>query len=211
MEVYRIKFMRDFFTRLKETGAPIHFFSWHCYSDVRTIVAMDKWIHNEPAALGYGELETHLNEWDPFANELGTGHHAAELAAVMIAMQNANPSLCCIYDMRIANAPYCPLFNPIKCKPIQGYYTMVAFNTLFRLGEQVALSCDTEGLYALAASDGERHALLISNLTGKAQELCFEGLPAEKARYHAIDDERLLSWSPAVTRLDKNTVLSVEW
>ena len=211
MEIYRIKFLRDFFNHLTATETPIDFFSWHCYGNTKLITAMDKWIANELTALGYGDLETHLNEWDPYAEEFGTGHHAAEMAAVMTSMQNGNPSVCCIYDMRIANAPYCPLFNPITFKPVQGYYVMAAFNTLYRLGNQATLSCDTEGLYALAATDGQHHALLLSNLTDNIQELCIEGVDLSRAKYHVIDNERLLSWSPAVKSIEKNQVVLVEW
>ena len=208
---YMIEFFRDFFKFTKENGTPVDFFSWHSYLPTAKVAKMDAWLHEELVRLGYGELETHLNEWDPYAEELGTGHHAAEIAAMMIAMQHGHPALCCIYDMRTANAPYCPLFNPITHKPIHGYYSMVAFNTLYQLGTQVHTECDTEELYVLAATDGERHAMLISNLTGEKQELCIEGADLSNAKYHVIDNERMLSWSPAVNCIDKNTVLLIEW
>ena len=38
------------------------------------------------------------------------------------------------------------------------------------------LSYGTDELYTLVASDGERHAMLISNLTGKKQELNITGV-----------------------------------
>ena len=88
---------------------------------------------------------------------------------------------------------------------------MVAFNTLYQLGTQVHTECDTEELYVLAATDGERHALLVSNLTGAKQALDIEGVDITRARYHVIDNERMLSWSPAVSEIDKNTVLLIEW
>jgi len=113
--------------------------------------------------------------------------------------------------MRTANAPYCPLFNPITHKPIHGYYAMTVFNMLYRLGTQVEASYDTEDLYALAAFDGSSHALLLSNLTGKKQMLSIEGVNLSNARYHIIDNERLLSWSPAVAALNDNQVLLIEW
>lgn len=208
---HRVDFFRNFFKHVLKTNTPIDFFSWHSYRSTKETVKQDEWLHNELVELGYGDLETHLNEWDPFAEELGTAHHSAELAAMMIAMQNSHPSVCCIYDMRIANAPYCPLFNPITQKPIQGYYSMVAFNTLYKLKTQIKAVCDTEDLYALAASDGKRCALLISNLTGSAQEIEIDGVDLSEARYHVIDNERLLSWSPAVKVIENNAVVLIEW
>ena len=209
--LYRLEFFRNFFKYLKETDTPIDFFSWHSYNSTKDTLRQDKFIHEELVALGYGDLETHLNEWDPFAEELGTAHHSAEIAAMMIAMQNSYPAVCCIYDMRTVNAPYCPLFHPITHKPIHGYYSMVAFNMLYRLGMQAEVSCDTEDLYVLVATDGTHHALLISNLTGKKQELVFEGVDLSHAKYHVIDQERLLSWSPAIDFIENNSVLLIEW
>ena len=210
-EQLRVKFFRDFFAYIKEHNAPIDFFSWHSYANTKNTILADKWVGEELARLGYPGLETHLNEWDPYAEELGTAHHSAEMAAMMIAMQNGNPQLCCVYDMRTNTAPYCPLFNPITHKPIHGYYSMVAFNACYQLGMQVKTDCDTEELYVLAATDGQHHAMMISNLTGKAQPLTIEGADLSKAKYHVIDQERLLSWSPAVTTIDKNMVVLIEW
>ena len=60
-------------------------------------------------------------------------------------MQNGYADVCRIYDMRTANAPYCPMFSPITHKPIHGYYSLVAFNALYQLGTQLSLKCDTDG------------------------------------------------------------------
>ena len=88
---------------------------------------------------------------------------------------------------------------------------MVAFNALYRLGTQVEAVCDNERVYAVAASDGTHHALMISNLSGTTQELNIEGVDLSKAKYHVIDQERLLSWSPAVSAIENNMVLLIEW
>ena len=82
---------------------------------------------------------------------------------------------------------------------------------LYQLGNQVQTDCDTEDLYVLCATDGAYNAMVISNLTGKAQPLTIEGADLSKAKYHVIDQERLLSWSPAVTEIGKNMVLLIEW
>ena len=210
-ENYKIDFFRGFMKYLKEHNTPIDFFSWHSYAETYKTIAYDNWLHDELVSLGYPELETHLNEWDPYAEELGTGHHSAEIAAMMIAMQNGHPEVCCIYDMRTANAPYCPLFNPITHKPIQGYYSMVAFNTLYKLGTQVEAANDVPGLYTLAAYNGARGAILVSNLSGKVIDLEINGADLTEAKWHVIDDNRLLSWSPAVKTIQPNEVVLIEF
>ena len=210
-DMHWVNYFHGFMKYIKEHGSPIDFFSWHSYAPTKNVVKMDAWLHEQLVAYGYGDLPTHLNEWDPYAGELGTGHHAAEIAAMMIAMQHGHVDLCCIYDMRISDAPYCPLFNPITCKPIHGYYAMVAFNTLYQLGSQAETVCDTDELYALAASDGRCHAMMVSNLTGAWQELHIEGADLTGARYHVIDNERLLSWAPNAKWIAPNSVVLIEW
>lgn len=206
-----MRFFYGFFDYIKEHQSPIDFFSWHTYTNVRRAKVMDEWLHHKLEELGYGHIETHLNEWNPFAKEFGTAHHSAEVAAMILAMQQGYADVLCIYDMRINNAPYCPLFDIKTHKPIHGYYVMVAFNALYQLGSQTELFCDTEDLYAVAATDGKRHALMIANATGKKQELTIEGVNLENARYHIIDQERLLSWSPAIHTLQANDVVLIEW
>ena len=211
IEYNTIHFFLGFMEYIKAHNSPIDFFSWHSYVDVTRMVVMDKWLHEKLKEFGYEGLETHLNEWDPYAQEFGTAHHSAEVAAMLLAMQNGYVDLCCIYDMRTTNAPYCPLFDIRTHKPIHAYYSMVAFNALYRLGTQVEAVCDNERLYTVAASDGTHHALMISNLSGTTQELNIEGVDLSQAKYHVIDQERLLSWSPAVSSIENNTVLLVEW
>ena len=206
-----MRFFYGFFDYIKTHGSPIDFFSWHSYADVSRVAVMDEWLHSELEKLGYGGLETHLNEWDPFAKEFGTAHHAAEVAGMVIALQHGHTDVACIYDMRTNAAPYCPLFDICTHTPIHAYYSLVAFNTLYQLGRQVESSCDNGRLYVLAASDGSRHAMMMANLTGETQELCIEGADLSHARWHVLDQQRLLSWSPAVGKLAPNDVVLVEW
>ena len=208
---YYIDFFDGFMRYLKATDTPIDFFSWHSYANTKTTLIWDEWLHTELEKYGFAGLETHLNEWDPYAKEFGTAHHSAEVAAMMIGMQHGHTDLCCIYDMRTNTAPYCPLFDIKTHKPIHGYYSMVAFNALYRLGMQVEAVCDTDGLYVLAASNGKKNAMMISNLTGERQDLSIEGVDLSDAYFHVIDQERLLSWSPAVSAINPNEVILIEW
>lgn len=206
---------RDFFwgflDYLKKAEAPLDFFSWHAYEDVREIAVMDAWIRGELDRLGYEKTELHLNEWNPYHGEFGTARHSAEIAAVMIAMQHGNEDVCCIYDMRSDIPPYCPLFDVRTKKPIHGYYALVAFDTLYRLGEQVETQCDDGRLYVLAASDGVHRAALIANLTGETKALSIEGIDEAAARYSVIDGRGALAWAPHAKEIENNTVLLIEW
>ena len=208
---YYIDFFLGFLNYLKAHGTPIDFFSWHSYKDTATTLVWEQWLHQTLIEYGFGDLETHLNEWDPYCKEFGTAHHSAEVAAMMIGMQHGHTNLLCIYDMRTNNAPYCPLFDIRTHKPIHAYYSMVSFNVLYQLGTQVELKIDKDGLYALAASNGKKHAILLSNLTGETQKLEFEGIDLSDARIYALDQERLLAWAPHANEIENNTVLLLEF
>ena len=101
-------------------------------------------------------------------------------------------------------------FDP-KQKLSQAYYDMVAFNTLYKLRDQVEASSDTEKLHVLAASNGKKSALLISNLTAETQNLTIDGVDLENARISVIDDKRLLSWAHNADEIESNAVMLIEW
>ena len=206
-----MRFFYGFFEFIKAHDTPIDFFSWHSYADISRVSVMDAWLHEELERLGYGGLETHLNEWNPYPDEYGTAHHSAEITAMMIGLQKGHTDLCCIYDMNINGEPYCPLFNIITNKPHHGYYALVAFNALYKLGMQVDAKCDTEKLYVLTASNGKRNAMLMANLTGETKELVFEGVDFADAQYYVLDQERLLSWAPNAKEIENNSVMLIEW
>ena len=121
-------------------------------------------------------------------------------------------SLLAIYDARITSGTYCPFFDPYTLRPtLHAYYSFAAFNFLYKLENEVELTCDTNGLYAVSAVKNGRGALMISNISGAEQELNIEGINLEGARWYVIDRERLLSWSPEVKTVSNNTVLLIEF
>ena len=203
-------FFYGFFDYIKKHEAPIDFFSWHSYADVSRVAVMDEWLHNELEKLGYGGLETHLNEWNPYAYEYGTAHHSTEVAAMMMALQHGRTDICCIYDMRTDTAPYCPLFDIKSHRPIHAYYSLVAFNELYKLGTQVETTCDVDRLYVLAASDGENHALMLANLSGSVQPLNIDGLDLNKAHIYELSQSGKLAWTPNADSIPNHTVMLIE-
>jgi hypothetical protein len=88
---------------------------------------------------------------------------------------------------------------------------MVAFNALYQLGTQVESQCNEDRLYVLAASNGNKHAAIIVNLTGKKQALTIEGIDWKNARYSLIDQDHLLSWIPNANEIQNNDVVLIEW
>ena len=209
---YQDAFFNGFFPYVKAHNSPIDFFSWHSYATPQDTLVWADYVEKKLAEFGYAGLPTHLNEWNPHANTRGTAAHGAEVAAMMLGMQNKPAvALMCIYDMR-STGLYAPLYNSMTDKPTYAYYALAAFNRLYRLGTQVSLSCDTEGLYAVAATDGKKKALMIANLTGERLPVEIKGVNlTDDARYYVMDADRLLGWAPSLRELEPNAVALVEF
>ena len=208
------KYMLDFFINflecVKEHGSPIDFFSWHSYYKSEITVIWDEFVRGKLLEYGLGHVESHLTEWLPLVGQQGTAAQSAEIVSTMILLQKGYANICCIYDMKLTSGMYGTFFDT-KQKPSQAYYDMVAFNTLYKLGNEVEASCDTEKLHVLAASNGKKNALLLTNLTEATQKLEFSGVNLEDARISIIDDKRLLSWVPSANEIEPNGVMLIEW
>ena len=165
----------------------------------------------EMEKLGMTHIEVHLNEWNPFADERGTEHHSAECMAMMLCMQNEKIDVMNLYDARIAGGNHMALFDPYTQKPHHAYYSLVAFDHLYKLQNQAELKCDTEGIYSLCATNGNKNIIVISNISGQKHELNIEGVNLDDARFSVIDQKRLLSWSPKVDIIENNQVVMIEF
>ena len=208
---YWLQFFHGFMKYIKAHGSPIDFFSWHCYRTAERCLKEGQYVLEQLKAYGYGDIECHLNEWNPDAHTKGTAVHGAQVMAIMLGMQNIGMDMLCFYDARLQGSMYAGFFNPLTLKPWQAYYSAAAFGELYKLKNQVELINDTDGLHAVCASNGKRNVMVISNVSGKAQKLNISGADFTDARYSVIDHERLLSWSPAITELSNNTVVMIEW
>jgi len=208
---YFVEFFHGFLAHVKNTGAPLDFYSWHSYNPTAPTVAEAKWIRGQLDEAGFTEAEMHLNEWNPYHNERGTAHHSAEITAMMLEMQHAPTDLLMLYDARMTSGSYTALFDGNTQKPIHAYYALAAFNRLYRLGNEAELICDEPGLHAVAAADGKHCAMVISNTSGKTQPLEIEGADLTEAHWYTIDQPRLLSWCPPAKVIENNQVILVEW
>lgn len=210
---YQMRFFHGFMEYVREHGSPLDFFSWHCYGTVEPLLIHGKWVREQLDAYGFKNTESHINEWNPPPRTArDRSEHAAKVAAIMLGAQNVGIDMLMIYDARYDATLYSAFFTPgVRLYPSHTYYAFAAFAALYRLGTQVSLTCDTDGVYAVAASNGEKHALMISNVSEETKELHITGADLSNARWHLIDDARRLSWSPALTSIEHNTVVLIEF
>ena len=167
-----LQYFYDFLAYIKKENAPIDFYSWHSYSDVDRTVIMGNFVLDTLEQQGYGDIEVHLNEWNNAHSYegLGTAYACAHATAMMLAMQDTKTYMLNYYDAKMGASAYGGMFNPLTQKPFCLYYGFKAFGELFALGDQAECAVDAQDVYAVAATDGEKKAVLIANI-GKDADL----------------------------------------
>ena len=210
----RMNFFMGFMEYIRAHSSPLDFFSWHSYVDVEMTRSFARFLHKTLKEYGYGDAETHLNEWNNACEYelLGTSAASARAAAMMIAQQEEETTLACYYDAGIWYTCYAGLYDLVTQKPVSTYYAFMAFNTLYRLGTQVKCDVDGEGLYAVAATDdkGEKKAVLISNV-GRDQTITCADLKGFFA--YTLEKDRFLekvALDPTAFVIKENQVILLQ-
>ena len=181
-ESERSEFFRSFldwfdeflaFVTAPATQAPLDFFSWHIYltkSGPERIAAHAAYVRERLDRAGLAKTESYLDEWNDCSDAWSGGGFeamkempgATAIAASFCVMQRAPIDKAMYYDALPTRA-YCGLFYFPSVRTTPCYEAFVAFNTLYRLGEAVQCESSAEHIYAVAAADGMRQAILLSN------------------------------------------------
>ncbi len=178
--------------------APLDFYSWHTYAPTpEEILKQSKLAHDLLIRYGYTNAESILDEWNYVEtwDEVGDAWDviqsvkgAAFNAAVLCALQNSTCDIATYYDAQLtfsdwwnglfAKGPSSAFFQGSEpVVPKKGYFSFAAYNKLYQLGHQAEISGVTAPLYALAATNGHKHAVLIVNYSTVLpvpQQICLE-------------------------------------
>lgn len=152
-----------FLAMVKENNCPLDFFSWHSYDPIESTLKHARYARQKLDEYGFVDTETSCNEWNPHHTLRGTLQHAAEVTGMMLAFQDSPLDSAMFYDARFGVSIYGGMFNPLTGEPFPAYYGFKAFNELYQRGSQAALECDTEGLYAVAATGEHDKCIVIAN------------------------------------------------
>lgn len=204
-----MEWAEDFLSRL---SAPLDFFSWHIYAtEPAQIVERALRVRGMLDGHGFRDAESILDEWNFVRSFAGKNmveairvekslKGAAFNAAVMAECQREAVDMLMYYDARPCGMN--GLFDTdIVSVKLKGYYSMKAFNELYKLGTSVRVEAEAP-LYAVAAvsGDGSRAALLITNYSdGPAvatdARLEFRGLgEGARCRGYVLDETRDLEF-----------------
>ncbi|MBE6966460.1 MAG: hypothetical protein E7441_10575 [Ruminococcaceae bacterium] len=183
------EWLDDFLPYMKKNNVPIDFYSWHAYrSDPH---GFDPFIMRARELLdkhGYTETEQYMNEWN-YISDWGKGYKdsintiagmkgAAFTAATMAFCQNRPIDMLMYYDAR-PGTTFNGLFSSYKSdNKLKGYYPFPMFDKLYKIGTQIEAETDDYDIYPVAASDGDKTAVMITYFSDKndaeAKSICIE-------------------------------------
>lgn len=205
---YFVEFFDEFLKYIKKEGAPLDFFSWHAYED--SIENFEHYAHFARLKLdvyGFTETETSCNEWNTDRRQRGSYHHAAKIAAVMLAMQSIPLDSAMFYDARWGTSIYGSLFNPLDKSPFPALYAFTAFNRLYELGTEFPVEYDEKSVRAVGAKGDGGKVLVIANPTENTMPLVLEG--AVPLYYVVTDTRGCDRFTKILNDIPQNSIVTV--
>lgn len=164
---YFVEFFDGFIDYIKAHNCPLDFFSWHSYTTPSRTMGHARYARRRLDEAGYTHTESTCNEWNYRADLRGTIQHAAFTTGMLLGFQDVPLDSAMFYDARCGVSTYSGLFNPLTLKPFPAYYGFIAFGELCARGTQVESTCDTENVFAVAATGEAGSCLVIANITDK--------------------------------------------
>ncbi len=176
------------------TRAPLDFYSWHLYTEnPHLIEAHAAYVRQKLDEKGFTNTEQLLNEWNrierntPETYEAMQGEMGASFVAeALTVMQKAGIDKAMYYDATPTRA-YCGLYTFPGRRLTKTYYSLYAFNRLYRLGNCVGVEVDSQrNVSALAAAGPEGVAILLSNYGDTAQTVTLNPKGADAVAFSVI-------------------------
>jgi len=213
-EDYRLNFLYGFFDYIQKNNSPIDFFAWHTYDSIDTILIEADFVDNVLNEFGYGHIETHLNEWNLSHNRninKGTSFASANTMALMLGMQHKKTDMLLYYDAGFASInAYAGFFDVVTLEPSCVYYSFKAFGELYMLKNEAECICSGDNVFAVAATDGERKSVIISNIR---KDVDIEMNVSDEFSVYIIDADNFITktdLNPKSFVLKENTVAVIK-
>ena len=205
---WHTEWCENFFDKLRASGVRPDFISYHRYNKtVEDFVEYVRMANEMLERYGFGDVETHLNEWNYIRGWRGEEFKhscksmkglkgASFTAAVMCALHPEKLDMLMYYDAAVCL--FGGMFDYVY-EPLKGYYPFLAFSQLVDLGTAVEGSSDPY-LYSLGATDGRDAAILCTyfnqddGIEGKTARLEVRGIELAEGemlnvKYLLLDEE----------------------
>lgn len=177
-----------------QTAAPLDFFSWHCYlspDNFDKIKRESELVDRMLERFSLSSAQRFNTEWNVcvcdsetedrryeyyinFRNEKG----GSNVLAAMIEMQRQKIDAAMYYDAQLW-LEYGGLFEVPSLKKTPAYYALKYFSALYELGGACS-AASPEGVYALAAKNGERQGAVLCNPKAEAKIVRLKVAGSEK-------------------------------
>lgn len=199
----------EFFKYISEREIKPDFISYHRYRN--TPEDFREYVREANAVMekyGYGDVETHLNEWgyirgwsgEDFIHSVKSTKGikgASFVTAIWSVLHPEKLDMMMYYDGR--PCAFNGLFETTYLTPLKTYYAFKAYDLLSELGNAVKTEFDG-GTYAIAATNGKHSALLFTyfteadNAVDKLVELDLSSLPrGGLLELYVLDEEHDLA------------------
>lgn len=203
---YFLECFEKFMAFVKENALPLDFFSWHSYSDVEKNIAYEKFVRGELNKYGFEHTESILNEWNSGIRKRGTLEDAANIAEMMLKMQNTTLDMLMYYDGQV-HGDYQGLFNPVTHGTFKAYFAFKAFNELYKLKNQTEISDEPDGIACVAAADENGEAVMLTSKKKGVTNIKFETSCDKAFRIYRLNNS--LDLEPTETvKSGENTEIS---
>ncbi len=195
-----ITFFDEFLDHISapETKAPLDFYSWHIYTESANLIAEHAaYVRKKLDEKGFGDVPQFLDEWNRHEKDVPETYEdmqnekgAAFVAQSLAVMQKSSIDMAMYYDATPTRT-YCGLYTFPGKRVTKTYYSLYAFNRLYRLGNLVAVEVDKEkNTSVLAASDGERCAMMLTNYCENVQVITLNVKGAEGQTFECTITDR---------------------
>ena len=206
-------FPEDFLKYVAERNLPMDFYSWHFYSeDPAHIESVCVRVEEQLQEVGlYGKVENINSEWHAVAlrkregekykkivgggwdlSKTGMTCSAVCCVASMIIMQRHDVTKAAYYDAENRGA-LCGLWDVHMHKQKQ-FYGFKAFNYLYQAGTEYESKSENYDIQAMAAADGKKGYLLLTNYTEEEKPVTLEltGMPGADMQVYLLDETHSL-------------------
>ena len=166
-----VPYLTDFFEYLKTKPykVPLDFLSWHCYSESpEEVVLHSHYAQEFLKKYNYNEAENILDEYNT-RDSLSTcpsiiPTYAAEIGATLIAAQDSPIDILMYYDVRLhaMNGVFQVEGDYKTTRRLHAFYALRSFGELYRLKTRCSCTGMPKGVYALAATNGEKTGVMLA-------------------------------------------------
>ncbi len=183
-----------------ETKAPLDFYSWHIYTEDTNLISKHaEFVRQKLDSKGFEKTEHFLDEWNRHQQdvpetyeEMQSEKGASFVAQALSVMQASSIDKAMYYDATPTRR-YCGLYTFPGLRVTKTYYSLYAFNRLYRLGDCVGVEIDeNKNMAIMAAKSREDKAILLSNYSENEESITLElvGVRGETFKCTVTDKDR---------------------